>query len=90
MEHQTYDTVAQTREMVKILKGLSKERIQFIGGRGGCYCFTFTSHPPTQTHTHTHQKQNKKTFKNGIARPKCLMCIILDLVIVQHIENSEI
>lgn len=58
MEHQTSDSVAQTRETVKILKGLSKERIQFMEG-GSCYCFIFTSYPPTQTHIHKHQNQKK-------------------------------
>lgn len=62
MEHQTSVTVAQTRETVKILKVLSRERIQFMGG--GCYCFSFTSHPPTQTHIHKHQNQ-KNLFKMG-------------------------
>lgn len=59
MEHQTSVTVAQTRETVKILKVLSRERIQFMGGGAVTVLVLPLTHPPKHTYTNT---KTKKTF----------------------------
>lgn len=67
MEHQTSDTVAQTRETVKILKVLSKERIQFIRGEKGAVIVLLLplTHPPKHTYTQSKNKTKKYRFKMG-------------------------
>lgn len=64
MEHQTSDTVAQTRETVKILKVLSKGRMQFIRGKKGAVIVLLLplTHPPKHTYTHTPKTKQKNTF----------------------------